>query len=84
MHTSSLHLATERIGRTAADRAAREAVGTLLAVCQEPPAGATPEAIAWCVMRAYVTPYTADDEAAAIVRAVMTELGRMDDAAVRR
>lgn len=77
MHTSSPTLPVERIGRTAAERAGRDAASTFLAICTEPPAGAEADMIAWSVMRAYITPYTGDDETAAILRAVLAELDRV-------
>ena len=84
MTTSSTIDPSERIGRTAAERAGQEAASTFTTICQAPPAGATPEMIAWSVLRSYVTLYSADDETAAIVRAVMGELRRLDEQARSR
>lgn len=74
MTTSSL---VAPLGRTAAERAGRYAAASFLAICADPPLGATPDMIAWCVMRTHVTPYASDDETAGILRAVLAELDRI-------
>lgn len=80
MSTSSLHPLSERIGRTAAARAGREAANTFLAVLECPPDGATSAMVAWQVLRSHITPGSAPDEIDAIVRAVMVELRALDGA----
>jgi plasmid stabilization system protein ParE len=66
----------ERIGPTAAERAGREAASTFLAIADCPPAGTSPDMIAWRVIQSYITPATAEDEGDAIVCAVLDQLSR--------
>lgn len=72
MHESLQHPVTDRIGPTAADRAGRAAAATYLALADA--ATAPADTVAVSVLTAYVSPHTADDEAAAVVRAVLAEL----------
>lgn len=73
MSTSSPTLPVEHIGRTAAERTARAAASTFAALA-EAGASPSPDLIAVSVLTAYVSPTTPDDEAAAVVRAVLAEL----------
>ncbi len=73
MSQSSLTVHVPYIGRTAADRAAREAVGLLATlVLTRASATSVPDCVL-AALDAYISPYTPDDEAAAIVRAVLAE-----------
>lgn len=82
MHTSSPTRPAEHIGHTAADRAGRDAASSLAAIADTSPHTTPLDTILVCVLDAHVSDATADDETAAIVRALLAERQRRHAATV--
>lgn len=77
MNASSPALAPERIGRTAAERAGRDAAADFVSLVEQAAPGVLPDVVLVGVLRAHISWATADDEASAVVRAVLDAHAQM-------